>query len=44
MEMFIEFGSFSTLSPTACYLNGMVMMLMSAWLALNLERPKKQDY
>lgn len=43
MEMFIDLGSFSNLSPTACYLDGMVMMLVSAWLALNLERPKKQD-
>ena len=44
MEMFIDFGSVNTLSPMACYLNGMVMMLVSAWLALNLERPKKQDH
>lgn len=43
MEMFIELGSFSSLSPTAYYLYGMVMTMMSAWLALNLERPKKQD-
>jgi hypothetical protein len=43
MEMFIDLGS-GTLSPTACYLNGMVMMIMLAWLGLNLERPKKEDY
>jgi hypothetical protein len=44
MEMLTEFGYFNSLSPTAYYLYGMVMMLVSAWLALNLERPKKQDY
>ncbi len=41
--MFIDPGSLSTLSPMACYLNGMVIMLMSAWLALNLKRPEKRD-
>jgi hypothetical protein len=44
MEMFFDFGYVNNLSPMACYLNGMVVMIMSAWLALNLERPKKQDY
>jgi hypothetical protein len=43
MEMLTEFGYFGNLSPTACYLYGLVMMLVSVWLALNLERPEKQD-
>jgi len=43
MEMLAQFWDFGNVSPTACYLNGMVMMLVSAWLALNLERPKKDD-
>ncbi len=43
METFAQFAYFGSPSPTACYLYGMVMMLVSAWLALNLERPKKKD-
>lgn len=43
MELFAQFGDVGTVSSTACYINGMVMMMVSAWLALNLERPKKQD-
>ncbi len=44
MELFAQFGySTGTVSPTAYYLYGMVMMLVSAWLALNLKRPEKED-
>jgi len=43
MEVLALNGYFGNLSPTACYLYGMVVMLMSAWLALNLERPEKKD-
>jgi hypothetical protein len=43
MEMFAQFGYCGNLSPTAYYLYGMVMMLVSAWLALNLKPPEKQD-
>lgn len=44
MEMFAQFGysdAAATASSTAYYVYGMVMLMMSAWLALNLERPEK---
>jgi hypothetical protein len=43
MEMIAPFAEFGNLSSTACYINAIVMTMMSAWLALNLEPPKKQD-
>ena len=46
MELFTQFGYSGVAgaaTPTAYYLYGMVMMLVSAWLALNLERPEKED-
>jgi len=43
MDMLAQFGFYGNLSPDSCCLYGMVMLLMSVWLALNLERPEKQD-
>jgi hypothetical protein len=43
MDMLAQFGYLGNLSPTDCYLYGMVYALMAACLALNLERPKKED-
>ncbi len=43
MELITFSGDFGYVSSTACYINAIVMTMMSAWLALNLEPPKKQD-
>ncbi len=43
MDMLAQFGFFSNFSPDACCLYGMVMLLMSVCLALNLKLPEKQD-
>lgn len=45
MELFAQFGysDGAAVSSTAYYVYGMVMLMMSAWLALNLERPEKDN-
>lgn len=43
MDMLIQFGSFNGLTPEACSLYGLLMMLVSVWLAFNTKRPEKQD-
>jgi len=43
MEMMTLSGDIGHLSSTACYINAIVMTMVSAWLALNLSPPKKQD-
>jgi hypothetical protein len=43
MEMLAQFGYFGQASPWACSLYGLVMMVMSVWLALNLEKPRQED-
>ncbi len=43
MENLAQLGFFSGVTPEACYLYGLVMMLVSVWLAFNLKRPEKQD-
>lgn len=45
MELFAQFGysDAAAVSSTAYYVYGMVMLMMSAWLALNLERPEKEN-
>jgi len=44
MEMLAQFGYFGYgASPWACSLYGMVLMLASAWVAINLKKPEKDD-
>jgi len=44
MEMLAQFGNLGNAGPAACSLYGLVMLLVTVWMALNLERPKKEDY
>ncbi|MFZ5451265.1 MAG: hypothetical protein ACOZF2_05265 [Thermodesulfobacteriota bacterium] len=41
MDMLAQFGFMGNLSPTFCYLYGMVLAMASACLALNLKPPVK---
>jgi hypothetical protein len=43
MDMLAQFGFYSNLTPDACSLYGLIMLVMSVWLALNLKQPKKED-
>ncbi len=40
MEMLAQL-SFGQVSSQAYYLYGMVLLLVSAWVALNMEKPEK---
>lgn len=43
MEMLAQFGYFSGLTPEACSLYGLLMLLANVWVAFNMKRPQKQD-
>lgn len=41
MEMLTQFGYFSNISPTASYLYGLILLVVSVWTAFNVEKPEK---
>ncbi|MEW6659818.1 MAG: hypothetical protein AB1424_14260 [Thermodesulfobacteriota bacterium] len=43
MDMLAQFGYLNGLTPEFCSLYGLIMLLVTVYTALNLERPKKQD-
>ncbi len=43
MDMLAQFGYFGQLDPWACSLYGLIMLTVSVFLALNLERPEKEE-
>jgi len=44
MEMLAQIGYFGNAGPEFCSLYGLVMLLVTVWTALNLERPNKKDW
>ena len=43
MDMLAQFGTFNGLTPEACSLYGLLMMLATVWVAFHMKRPEKQD-
>ncbi|MDD2902967.1 MAG: hypothetical protein PHU44_11105 [Syntrophales bacterium] len=43
MEILAQFGNLGSGGTAACSLYGLVMLLVTVWTALNLERPNKED-
>jgi hypothetical protein len=41
MEMLAQFGYLGQMSSSSCYLCGLVMLIASIFLALNLKKPEK---
>ncbi len=41
METLAQYSYFGQASSQACYLYGLVLLIASAWLALNMEKPGK---
>jgi hypothetical protein len=44
MEILAQFGNLGAGGAAACSFYGLVMLLVTVWAALNLERPNKQDW
>ena len=44
MEILAQYGNLGNAGTAACSLYGLVMLLVTVWMALNLKRPEKEDY
>ncbi len=42
MEFLAQTGYFGQVDPWACSLYGLILMVVSVWLAFNVEKPKKK--